>query len=191
MAKRGRKAQPITKEEILNNLYKSKKYDTIIKKIIDFNYSDYDADADTKVAQAKMILDYRLDTELLKTYASKGEANKMVNNVIDSLTMSAEDVALKTAKQEAKQNLKDANLDFDFRQLNKKPATFTATNNMEIDPQEIQSIANAEHVAVEGYYDYGNGYAILKVIVSMEHGSPMPTSVLVSSDVLGRIHNAV
>lgn len=186
--KRGRKAQPIKQNEIIDNLYNSKNYDKLIKKIIDNTLADFDVDYDTKVNMAKYTLDTQLKEELLDSYSSKGDAKKAVNNVIDSLTMSADDLALKKAKQDAKKN--DVT-NFDFRQLNKKNATYTALDNKELDPQDLQSTADATKVSVEGYYDFGNGYAIIKAIVSMPHGSPMSTSILVSSDVLGRIHDAV
>lgn len=190
--KRGRKAQSITKEDLIAELKSSKNYDKIISRIQKNSYGDEDLlkyyTKDELKGFAVSQLDTLLETDLLNKYSSKGDAKKAINRIIDQLTMSAEEADLKKAKQDAKLN--DVT-DFDFRLLNKKKATYTDLTDKELDPQDLQSTASAKKVSVEGYYDFGNGYAILKVTVSMPHGSPMPTSILVSSDVLGRIHNAV
>ena len=179
MAKK--KSKKINFDDALNDFKKTKTGQARYRKVLDAIKANYGIDND-RAAEIWFESSAANNDDITDTYPNKTLANKAINRLIDEQVLSAADFALKTAKQLAKET--DMS-DFDFRRLNKKKGV-RVNKQGTLDPTDLLPTANASAVEVEDYYDFGP-YVILNLRVTVAHGSPIPTSVLATADILGKI----
>ena len=177
MAKK--KSKKINRDDAVTNFKNTKTGKARYRKLLDAVKANYGIDDD---ATAEYWFEAYYSSKLNKTYANKTLASKAINSIIDEQLLSANDFELKKAKQLAKET--DMS-DFDFRRLNNRKGVKVNKQGI-LDPTDLLPTSNASEVEVDSYYDFGP-YVILNLRVTIANGSPIPTSVLATADILGKI----